>query len=341
MAFETNEQWTEEILLGPGPPEGWKGDSIYRNFKKATKKGKTMTPPSSPLAVPSTAASDAPPKPGADRRFSNAIDNVKESLKNSLLPERWNWKTHDREDEILVRISDKMNHAGDKVSRMWDRVTSANYSDDTRRIRKRSLTSESDQYDYTRGKIPPLNNLHPPVVSQLPATKEEAAWMLLPPPSAAVMAGKEKPTEDMAYRVPLCVLGQPPRRPRPQKENESPPKDQGRDRTEDGGGNISDSAWDPDTQSDKDEAVWNSRTRHQSVPAPLTRRPLRSPQSPNAFMPRIRAPEPSLYIPKSRAIALDGIAMDLFTRPDLSSSDTATPKSRPSSWQFHYIIPSQ
>ncbi|RMZ78769.1 hypothetical protein DV738_g3659, partial [Chaetothyriales sp. CBS 135597] len=335
MAFETNEQWTEEILLGPGPPEGWKGDSIYRNFRKATKKG-----PSSPTTVPTTATSDSdtPTKPGADRRFSNALDNVKESLKNSLLPERWNWKTHDREDEILVRISDKMNHAGDKVSRMWDRVTSATYSEDTRWMRKRSLTSDSEQYDYTRGKIPPLNNLHPPVVSQLPATKEEAAWILLPPPSAAVMAGREKPTADMAYRVPLCIVGQPVR---PSKENESPPSDEDREQAEYGAGAMSDSAWEPDTQSDQDEAVWNSRTRHQSEPTPLTRRPLQSLQAANLFLPSIRAPEPSLYLPKSRAIALDGIAMDLFTRPDFSSSGTATPKSRPSSWQFHYIIPSQ
>ncbi|RMZ88065.1 hypothetical protein DV736_g4700, partial [Chaetothyriales sp. CBS 134916] len=281
---------------------------------------------------------DASPKTGTDRCFSNALDNVKESIKNSLLPERWNWKTHDRDDEILVRISDKMNHAGDKVSRMWDRVTSVSHSDDPRRMRKRASTNESDQYDYTRGKIPPLNNLHPPVVSQLPATKEEAAWILLPPPSAAVMAGRERPTEDMAYRVPLCIVGRPPR---PMKENEWPLPDKARDPAEDGVDNMRDLVWDPDTQSDEDEADWTSRIRHQSEPTPLTRRPLRAVQSPDTFVPSIRAPDASLYVPKSRAIALDGVAMDLFTKPDLSSSSTATPKSRPSSWQFHYIIPSQ
>ena len=30
-AFQTNEQWAEELMLGPGPPKGWKGDeSGYR-----------------------------------------------------------------------------------------------------------------------------------------------------------------------------------------------------------------------------------------------------------------------------------------------------------------------
>ena len=306
MAFQTNEQWTEEIILGPGPPKQWKGDPILLKFKK----GKLPTPPSTPTS--DAPSNDALQRPKLERRFSNAIDNVKESIRMSLHPDSWNWKRYDRDDEILGGL-------GDKVTRIWDRVTSGGHPDDTISGRKRAHTNESDRYDYTRGNFPAINNLHPPVVSQLPATKTEAAWMLLPPPSAAVMAGRERPTQEMAYRIPLSIMG------RPTKENVSP--DEPRPEMP---RHVSELTWDAYTASQDTNDDIPAHPRHQSEPMPRVR------PTPGASL------SPDLYMPKTRAInALDGIPMDLFTKTDLPPSGTETPKSRPSSWQFHYIIPSQ
>ena len=310
MAFQTNAQWTEEIILGPGPPKQWKGDEILRNHRK---KGGASTPPSTPTS--GAPSNDFPQRPKMERRLSSAIDNVKESIRNSLHPDKWNWKRYDRDDEILWGLGDKMTNMGDKVTRIWDRVTSGSHHEEiTASGRKRAHTNESDRYDYTRGKFPAVNNLHPPVVSQMPATKAEAAWMVLPPPSAAVMAGRERPTPEMAYRVPLCIIGRPP------KENKPPdlPRE------------ASEMTWDTYTPSDDTEDDLPIHPRHQSEPTSLIRPPPRA----------VLAPE--LLVPKTRAVGtLDGIPMDLFTKTELSSSGTVTPKSRPSSWQFHYIIPSQ
>ncbi|KAE8145994.1 hypothetical protein BDV25DRAFT_163386 [Aspergillus avenaceus] len=43
---------------------------------------------------------------------------------------------------------------------------------------------------YYTAKAPPVNDLHPPIVSG-PKSRAETRWMLQPPPSARVMAGKE------------------------------------------------------------------------------------------------------------------------------------------------------
>ena len=50
--------------------------------------------------------------------------------------------------------------------------------------------NESSSYHIP--KVPPVNDLHPPVVSG-PKSRAEVSWMLQPPPIAKVMAGKERP----------------------------------------------------------------------------------------------------------------------------------------------------
>ena len=63
----------------------------------------------------------------------------------------------------------------------------------------------------TSGSVPRIQKsteMHPPVVSQLPSTRENAAWMLLPPPRAAVMEGKVPPDTDAGkMRWPLAIIG--------------------------------------------------------------------------------------------------------------------------------------
>lgn len=250
--FQTNEAWAEEIMLGPGPPKGWKADTLRRKVQKKSsaeqQDGDTLPPsPTLPELYPpptaSTTASTlsttlsteplpntdteavdtdatgdpssstqktetAPTRPPAQRRMSNAMENIKDNLKDSfratLHPPKWNWKRYDREDEILGGFTEK-------VSRMWNRATAVAHQQDkgegSQSGRKRADTTESDRYDYYRARNPEVNDLHPPVVSQLPATRAHAAWMLLPPPSAAVMAGQKRPAAEPEMRRPLCVIG--------------------------------------------------------------------------------------------------------------------------------------
>lgn len=54
--------------------------------------------------------------------------------------------------------------------------------------RGRADPNETSKYD--AGRVPPVNDLHPPIVSG-PSTRAETKWMLQPPPTAKVMAGKE------------------------------------------------------------------------------------------------------------------------------------------------------
>lgn len=255
--FQTNETWAEELMLGPGPPKGWKSDKLLEKIKKKTSQEPQelsgvplspelpqlqsqlpaspelpteQTPPSPARTTSSSSASDAvssetqsanndkaktpaPSRPRAERSLSNAMENIKDSLRSTLHPEKWNWKRYDREDEILIGF-------GERVTRIWNRATSGTHHEgmedgETSYQRKRAGTNDTERYDYHRARNPEINDLHPPIVSQLPATREEAAWMLLPPPSAAVMAGKKRPGAETELRRPLCVIGTPTKRPDP------------------------------------------------------------------------------------------------------------------------------
>ncbi|KAJ9195543.1 hypothetical protein DTO021D3_5071 [Paecilomyces variotii] len=82
--------------------------------------------------------------------------------------ERWNWMHHQREDEPLWGQEAKGSSVG--ISG-----------------RGRSDTNASGKYYAPRA--PPVNDLHPPIVSG-PTSRAETRWMLQPLPSAKVMAGK-------------------------------------------------------------------------------------------------------------------------------------------------------
>lgn len=278
-AFQTNPQWTEEVLLGPGPPKGWEPHAMLRDAKKKFKRA-----PEEP-----DDSEAAPGRPSLEHRVSSALENVKGTLRTSLHPERWNWKRYDREDEFLGGFSNTM-------TRMWDKMAASvgHSSDDPAagHYMKRIKTDESEKYDYTRGHVPAVNDLHPPVVSQLPARPEEVAWMMLPPPSAAVMEGKKPPMEETAPRKPLCIMGRPPIR--VERETSVPAQD------------------DPVDSSSIE--VWDAASVDSDVSMAAT-------------------PPQRLEVKKSLPNMFDPLSdTEMFkVRP--------TPRSRPASWQFHYVIP--
>ena len=78
--------------------------------------------------------------------------------------------------------------------------------------RTRANTADSDRYDYYRAKHPEIDDRSPPVVCTLPPPERahEVAWMKSPPPSRAVMEGKEIPALNGPPRWPLCIIEQSP-----------------------------------------------------------------------------------------------------------------------------------
>lgn len=90
------------------------------------------------------------------------------SRHNHPLGDRWSRLRHQREDEPLW---------GEEVEEI--KGSSGG--------RGRSGGKEPKYYI---ARVPPVNDLHPPVVSG-PKSRAETRWMLQPPPSAKVMAGKE------------------------------------------------------------------------------------------------------------------------------------------------------
>ena len=238
MAFTTNRYWAEEIEAGPGPPKGRRRDSLAGDLAQINTKTNGTQKPSSkgkqksasannPNTVtfiepgPSSASSSSEPikpqvrtqRPSMDMKQS-AFDTLKGTILSSLSPETWNWKRYEREDEPLWGLNDAMSRMWDRARPSHNRSSSSGGPSEHRsslsRGRRRADTADSDRYvyDYSRARHPEVNDLHPPVVSQLPATKAEVAWMLQPPPSRAVMEGKVRPgAEDMSLRRPLALIG--------------------------------------------------------------------------------------------------------------------------------------
>lgn len=144
-------------------------------------------------------------RPSMDRRLSNAMDTFKDAVRTTLHPDKWNWIRYERDDEILSNLNDK-------VRSMWVSVKGqTNSTAEERDLKLQRVESENRMKKWQRGTHPAINDMHPPVVSQLPYTSEEARWMLLPPPSADVMMGRSRPDPfDDFNRKPLSVIGRPP-----------------------------------------------------------------------------------------------------------------------------------
>jgi hypothetical protein len=345
--FQTNEAWAEELMLGPGPPKGWKKDTLLDRIQKKIHPGDGGSATSQQQATesstrPSTRSSDLPtqpsveetntarhaahikentdtsaqnPKPGMERRLSNAMENFKDTLRTTLHPPKWNWKRYDREDEILTNFTGK-------VSKLWNRATAGMSHDDTEDAiefetagpyrRRRAATNESERYDYNRTRNPALNDLHPPIVSQLPASRAEAAWMLLPPPSAAVMEARMRPAAQPEMRWPLCVVG------RPVKAADPRPSLAKTLSTE----NVASEDFVESTETEEREEYFSEGDLISDIePTPMT-----GPRVENQSPTRIKhLSDPIIRPPPVHPVSR-------------FAGDLLMPKRR-DSWQFHYVVP--
>ncbi|PQE11097.1 signal peptide-containing protein [Rutstroemia sp. NJR-2017a BVV2] len=170
--FSTNPFWTEEIMMGPGPPKK-KGD---KDKKNAHQRGLNTAGQGSSYASTGEVSTDTGSSP-------TAVEGSR------ISGEGWNLKRYQREDEDLwgrdthwpgQRIMDAISRASESAGRM--------FGGDGRPGSRHGSDGNPESYYIARN--PPVNDLHPPIVSTAPRSREETAWMLQPPPSAKVMEGK-------------------------------------------------------------------------------------------------------------------------------------------------------
>lgn len=170
--------------MGPGPPKK-KGDKT--ESKNASQRAlNTAGQGSSYASSGAMSTTDAGSSPTAVTEGSR------------LSGEGWNLKRYQREDEALwghdthgpgQRIIDAIAKAGSTAGRLIESRLSRGGS---------GPVEEENPGTYYLAKNPPVNDLHPPVVSTQPTSRDETRWMLQPPPSAKVMEGKERVNRNRA-----------------------------------------------------------------------------------------------------------------------------------------------
>ncbi|KAF2645273.1 hypothetical protein P280DRAFT_116053 [Massarina eburnea CBS 473.64] len=157
----TNPYWHEEMSIGPGPPP-----------RRAKRTGSTRA-----ITTAGTQSSQV-------TQGENSFDASRGDLRlseDTLDDDNWNRKRYQREDEDLwgtetiVPLQPTM--SGSSVGVIG--------------ITRPSL-SHTDSYYSARA--PPVNDLHPPIVSLPSPQPADNRWMLQPPPRASVMSGKERAT---------------------------------------------------------------------------------------------------------------------------------------------------
>lgn len=167
--FSTNPYWDEEITMGPGPPK--------KKAEKNTSQGALNT-----TVLESGYANSY--------AMSTETASSPTAVESRTSGEGWNRKRYQREDEALwghdtpgpgQRIFDAIARAGSTAGRLLEA-----------RLNKGVPSEEEKPGPYYLAKNPPVNDLHPPVVSTQPASRDETRWMLQPPPPAKVMEGKER-----------------------------------------------------------------------------------------------------------------------------------------------------
>jgi len=180
--FRTNPYWDEEIALGPNPAR--------------KKNGNCKTESTKALNVTATGNGSSITSSGALSLAGGSPTNTT-TEGSRISGEGWNRKLYQRENEPLwgfdlpgpgQRIKDAIARAGTTAGRLFEgKLTSKDDSGDDS-----DVDQKPSARNYYVGRNPPVNDLHPPVVTTTPTGPAETSWMLQPPPSAKVMEGKER-----------------------------------------------------------------------------------------------------------------------------------------------------
>jgi hypothetical protein len=174
--FSTNPYWEEEIQLGPTPNRKDKGGSKNNSSRALNTAGQGSSVISDGNL--STATSSSPTMVPPDQRLSG---------------DDWNRKRYQREDEELWGQGNEAPPVGQRIRHVLARAEES-VGSTLRLIEERLSKSvrEEERNPYYAARNPPVNDLHPPVVSTQPTSRGATRWMLQPPPSAKVMEGKER-----------------------------------------------------------------------------------------------------------------------------------------------------
>ncbi|KAL3468244.1 hypothetical protein BJX64DRAFT_283122 [Aspergillus heterothallicus] len=154
--FSTNQGWMEELALGPAPPKRRGGHRTTTHHRME----------SWDTGAWSTTSCQ-------DLNISDSTSPKISKIGSRHLGDRFNrMLRYQREDEPLW--GEEIEVKGSSVG-----------------LSGRGRVNARAPSKYYIPRVPPVNDLHPPIVSG-PKSRAETRWMLQPPPSARIMAGKER-----------------------------------------------------------------------------------------------------------------------------------------------------
>ncbi|PHH64204.1 hypothetical protein CDD82_1785 [Ophiocordyceps australis] len=166
--FNTNPYWQEEISMGPRLPK--KAASKNSSQRRLMSSGRDSSVPS------------------VMETTNEATESAASADDDETVSDDWNTRRgYQREDEELWgqlgghhRLMDALSKARDSAGRLIDATLGID----------KEVTDDERREFYQSPRIPPVNDYHPPVVSNRPAHRDARKWMLQPPPPAKVMEGK-------------------------------------------------------------------------------------------------------------------------------------------------------
>lgn len=173
--FNTNPFWQEEIAKGPAlPKKSGSKNSSQRGLTSSCREESSM----SVLEHTTTETS----RPDANNSSTVAASE------DDGPADDWNRRQgYQREDEELWgekhgahKLKDAFSKARDSAGRLIESTLGL----------EKEVTEQERQDFYFTPRNPPVNDYHPPVVSNKPGHKDAHRWMLQPPPPAKVMEGK-------------------------------------------------------------------------------------------------------------------------------------------------------
>ncbi|KAM0252091.1 hypothetical protein ACHAQJ_007888 [Trichoderma viride] len=172
--FNTNPYWQEEISMGPSLPK-----------KSASKNSSQRGLMSAGGEISALSLSG---RTNTGDSHTNFEDSTLVVSQDGILSDDWNSRHgYQREDEELwgadwtgLRLKDAFSKARDSAGKLIESTLGMD----------KEVTEDERRAFYAAPRNPPINDLHPPVVSSKLPHKEAHKWMLQPPPSAKVMEGK-------------------------------------------------------------------------------------------------------------------------------------------------------
>ncbi len=189
--YRTNNYWADEVRLGPGPPPQRLTKKMRQKIKAdriATSRAeKTLLPASSPSRDHGRKDScgntgEHSTVEGVRDMLVNAADNLK------LTGEKWNTELYQREDEELWASDEDDPRTLESRVGPERRKSYGGSSFGFPRL-GRFATAQAPTKSFYTARNPPVNDHHPPIVSNPAASRVSNKWMLQPPPSPSIMNG--------------------------------------------------------------------------------------------------------------------------------------------------------